>query len=118
MKHVAGLFTVVLLLAMMTVASVRTATPVYANCSGCYFTYPGVTCGPDSNIYLSVVSNAPGQVRWQVAFAASDGSIAFTGGSFNAGGSWYVVIGSRYMNSYDVSAVNGAYIVAHGPGCT
>jgi hypothetical protein len=114
MKLLARLVIAFSLLATTTFAAATTAAPAYANCSGCWFTYPGITCGPDSDAYLSVVSNGPGYIDWQAAYGAT----SFTGGRFNAGGSWSYVFPSRSLNSYDLFPHNGATIVAHGPGCT
>jgi hypothetical protein len=117
MKHLARFFVVVVFVAMSTVVAVRSAAPVYA--TDCWYSHcVQLWCGPSSNVYLSVVSNSPGHVGWGVAYAGSDGTTVFTGGSFTAGGSWYHVFPSRYMNSYYLTTNGGAHIVASSAGCT
>lgn len=119
MKSLVRLALVVLVVSMTTVALLRTATPAHANT---WFPYPGITCGPSSDAYISVVSNAPGRILWEAAIWISgpygSGQWAWPGGSFNAGGSWYYVFPSRYLNSYYLGPQYGASIVAQGPGCT
>ena len=80
--------------------------------------YPAnLWCGPSQAVYVAVVSKGPGTIQEQAAIAGPNSRIEIISISFNAGGSNLTPYPSRYLNSYDVHAYNGARLVATGYGC-
>jgi len=86
--------------------------------SSTWFTYPGITCGPDSRAYFSITTAGSGYVSGDYATnQATGGGISFGGYTFTGAGNHTKTMASRYLNSYDIVKHGSVTVVSHGPGC-
>ena len=87
--------------------------------SSTYFTYPGITCGPDSKAYISMTISGSGYVDGDYATSKPTGTgTAFGAYTFKGAGNHTKTMASRYLNSYDIVKHGSVTVVAHGAGCT